>query len=376
MGRWSLLGAMLGLLSGCVRTSYAPPAPSEPPEPPTPIPVRWSLTEVQAVPGRLTMGETGILGSYFVTVREVNDRGRSVEVTLTMRRGSAEEIERQKAFNPLFLSASGEAGIGVGLLAVEDSSPERLSFRVLFPSESSTLCHAGGGEPPGWEASGRCRFEVPPGAVPAYLIFTQWRQGASLFIPFPMGDVGDQVLMPLPALPPVLTGRVPDLPIPPGAPLRTPGGLEVIVLDARITRQGLPVVDEATGSVGGLGAGEGSEWVVVRLQARCMRKVGCEASFFLSDPGSGSSPPRLIGPVPGHVDPRALPHGVEFDPEHPVLYRFGGGVLMFPEGEEAIRVLAFAVPVPAARYRVLEMTDSESRPYFLMVSMGNGRGGE
>lgn len=44
-------------------------------------------------------------------------------------------------------------------------------------------------------------------------------------------------------------------------------------------------------------------------------------------------------------------------PEHPVLYRWVSGDLTFSEGEEAIRLLAFSVSTPAARWRVLEITE-------------------
>ncbi|MCS6965137.1 MAG: hypothetical protein NZM16_14005, partial [Thermoflexus sp.] len=288
-------------------------------------------------------------------VREVRIQGGRVEVDLEARRGTLEEIEGQKGFNPLFLSASREAGFGLWLLAVEGPAPGPPTLRVIHPSGPGP-CGASGDEPPGWEAAGTCRFELPPDVAPAYLLLRQFRMGGSLLVPIPIGGVGGEALIPLAPLPPALAGRVRDFPLPPGRPLPL-DGLEVTLLDARVVREALPVVDESTGSIIAQGPwAEGWVWVVVRLQARCMRPSGCEAGVSLESPDA-STVPMLVGPAPGPADPRALPEGTFWDPEGPVLYReHRGPALQLAGGEEAIRALAFSVQEPAARWRIMPVS--------------------
>lgn len=353
MEHWKRLALMVGLLGACA--PEPPPLPEEPAEPPTPPPMRLSILEIQDV-YRMSAGQTAILGSYRVTVREVRIQGGQVEVAFEARRGGAEEIERQKAINPLFLSASGEAGFGLLLLTVESSAPGPPTLRVVHPSDSEPgPCGAGGGEPPGWAAAGTCRFEIPPDTAPAYLLLRQFRTGAGLLVPIPIGGVGSEALIPLTPLPPALAGRVRDFPLPPGRPLPL-DGLEVTLLNAQVIRQPLPVVDESTGSIRAESAPHGWAWMVVRLRARCMRPSGCEAGVSLESPDA-STVPMLVGPAPGSIDPRTLPKGTFWDPEGPVLYRPRTGyALQLAGGEEAIQVLAFQVGEPISRWRIMSVS--------------------
>ncbi|MDW8184643.1 MAG: hypothetical protein RMM07_05255 [Anaerolineae bacterium] len=355
MGRRICVALIVGMLGACA-LEPSPPPEAEPIEPPTPPPARLSIAEIQDVP-RMSAGQTAILGSYQVTVRGVRIQGGRVEVDLEAQRGTLEEIERQKGFNPLFLSASQEAGFGLLLLAVEGSAPGPPTLWVVHPSNSEPgPCGAGGGEPPGWAAAGACRFELPPDVAPAYLLLRQFRMGGSLLVPIPIGGVGGEALIPLAPLPPALAGRVRDFPLPPGRPLPL-DGLEVTLLDARVVREALPVVDESTGSIIAQGPwAEGWVWVVVRLQARCMRPSGCEAGVSLESPDARTVP-MLVGPASGPADPRALPEGTFWDPEGPVLYReHRGPALQLAGGEEAIRALAFSVQEPAARWRIMPVS--------------------
>jgi hypothetical protein len=64
----------------------------------------------------------------------------------------------------------------------------------------------------------------------------------------PFESLEHRAVIPLTPLPPALAGKVPDLPVPLGQPVRTPDGVEITVLDSTATSEPLPVGNE-TGSV-------------------------------------------------------------------------------------------------------------------------------
>ena len=353
--------AFLGL-AGIILSACRPePTPPVSPEPsPTPEAAIVALEEIRGLP-RLAPEQVVTVGSYQITMNEVTVQDGRVTVAPQFRRLSAEEIERQKQFNPFFLSASGESGIGIYLL-LPRSGDKSLEFELIAPFGDKG-CGARGDEPPSWEAEESCVFEVPFGRMPAYLYLVEYRAGITMFFPFiPLGDSNPVAVMPLPTLPPELTGVVPERPLPPRTPLRTASGLEVSVEEAWTTYMGLPVIHEDTGSVGSLGAGEDNEWVVVRLRARCWRSTECEGAVLVRSIDGSTAPPGLVGSVPGQVDPQTLPAGTYFDPAHPALYRYSpeGGRLLLREGEELERLLAFSVPSPATHWQVLEVIDHKA----------------
>ena len=295
-----LLGLSPLALLACVGEKRAAPPPAPSPTPtPTVTEAPIDLATLQEL-GRLSLGDTAIIGPFEVTIREAAVRQNQVEVSLDLQPLTPAELERRKYFNPFFLSVGRDSGTRVSLVIWRAGSGK---FALVKPE----------GEPCGTEIQSdeqpplrlQCRFRVPADAAPAYLLLSASTEStfmALLIIPLPLSSesLEPRAVIPLTPLPPAFVGKVPELPVPLGQPVQTPDGVEVTVLDSTVTSEPLPVGNE-TGSVTLYGAPEGYEWRVVRLRLRCGRPDRCALSlgaFRVRRSDGSSSSPALLGPPP------------------------------------------------------------------------------
>jgi hypothetical protein len=239
-----LLGLSPLALLACVGEKRAapPPAPSPAPTPP----VAEALIDLGTLQElrRLSLGDTAVIGPFEVTIREAAVRQNQVEVSLHLQPLTPAELEQRKQFNPFFLSVGGDRGTWVSLVIWRAGSG---TFAVMGPE--GALCGAdiqSDGQQP---LRLQCRFRVPADAAPAYLLLSAGKAAVTFFFPFiPFESLEHRAVIPLTPLPPALVGKVPDLPVPLGQPVRTPDGVEITVLDSTVTSEPLPVGNE-TGSV-------------------------------------------------------------------------------------------------------------------------------
>jgi hypothetical protein len=284
-------------------------APIDLPTPPAPTPTVTEapidLATLQEL-GRLSLGDTAVIGPFEVTIREAAVRQNQVEVSLDLQPLTPEELERRKRemFLPFPLLIAGSArdrGTWVSLVIWRAGSG---TFALVKPE----------GEPCGAEIQSdeqrplrlQCRFRVPADAAPAYLLLSASTESTLWMfpiIPLPISSesLEPRAVIPLTPLPPAFVGKVPELPVPLGQPVQTPDGVEVTVLDSTVTSEPLPV-DNETGSVTLYRAGKGQEWRVVRLRLRCGRPDRCAISLgafrVRRSDGSSSPPELLLGPPP------------------------------------------------------------------------------
>ncbi|WP_299030378.1 hypothetical protein, partial [uncultured Thermanaerothrix sp.] len=274
------------------------------PEPtPTSVVFYHSLYEVNRTP-RLSPGTAFGVGSYMIAVQSVTLWGDLVIAELMLERLSWEQIERQKSLSPLFLTVTEEAGMSTVLLALDPKvSPASKGLALVEArQEDGSLCGTEGKEPPGWRAKGQCRFVFSSAMKPAYLGFLALRKGGSLLVPFiPGGGAQLVALIPLPLFPAPLEGLVPERPFLPGRPVRTEGGMEMMV----------------QGTWYEVSQGQ----IRVRLQAQCVGPANCDSRISLTRQNLQEF--FAVGP-----DPYA-------------------GILLLKPGETAERELIFAVPEPA-----------------------------
>ncbi|MFZ8844006.1 hypothetical protein [Thermoflexus sp.] len=291
-----LLGLSPLALLACVGEKRAapPPAPSPAPTPP----VAEALIDLATLQElrRLSLGDTAVIGPFEVTIREAAVRQNQVEVSLHLQPLTPAELEQRKQFNPFFLSVGGDRSTWVSLVIWRAGSG---TFALVGPE--GALCGAdiqSDGQQP---LRLQCRFRVPADAAPAYLLLSARKVGVTLLAPIvPLESLEHRAVIPLTPLPPALAGKVPDLPVPLGQPVRTPDGVEITVLDSTVTSEPLPVGNE-TGSVTLYGAPEGYKWRVVRLRLQCGRPDRCAISlgaFRVQRSDGSSSPPTLLGPPP------------------------------------------------------------------------------
>jgi hypothetical protein len=292
-----LLGLSPLALLACVGEKRAAPPPAPSPTPtPTVTEAPIDLATLQEL-RRLSLGDTAVIGPFEVTIREAAVRQNQVEVSLHLQPLTPAELEQRKQFNPFFLSVGGDRGTWVSLVIWRAGSG---TFAVVGPE--GALCGAdiqSDGQQP---LRLQCRFRVPADAAPAYLLLSAGKAAVTFFFPLiPFESLEHRAVIPLTPLPPALVGKVPDLPVPLGQPVRTPDGVEITVLDSMVTSEPLPVGNE-TGSVTLYGAPEGYEWRVVRLRLRCGRPDRCALSLgafrVRRSDGSSSPPELLLGPSP------------------------------------------------------------------------------
>jgi hypothetical protein len=219
-----------------------------------------------------------------------------VEVSLDLQPLTPAELERRKYFNPFFLSVGGDSGTRVSLVIWRAGSG---TFALVEPE--GALCGADIQSDEQRPLRLQCRFRVPADAAPTYLLLSARKVGVTLLAPIvPLESLEHRAVIPLTPLPPALAGKVPELPVPLGQPVRIPDGVEITALDSTVTSEPLPV-SYRTGSVTLYGAGEREEWRVVRLRLRCGRPDRCVISlgaFRVQRSDGSSSPPTLLGPPP------------------------------------------------------------------------------
>jgi hypothetical protein len=290
-----LLGLSPLALLACVGEKRAAPPPAPSPAPTPPVAEAFIHLAILQELRRLSLGDTAVIGPFEVTIREAAVRQNQVEVSLDLQPLTPEELERRKYFNPLLLSVGRDSGARVSLVIWRAGSG---TFALVEPE--GELCGAEIQSDEQRPLRLQCRFRVPADAAPTYLLLSARKVGGTLLAPIPLESIEHQAVIPLTPLPPALAGKVPELPVPLGQPVRTPDGVEITVLDSTATSEPLPVGDE-TGSVTLYGAGEGEEWRVVRLRLRCGRPDRCALSlgaFRVQRSDGSSSPPTLLGPPP------------------------------------------------------------------------------
>ncbi|MCS7207362.1 MAG: hypothetical protein NZ951_05440 [Dehalococcoidia bacterium] len=366
---WGVGLVLLGLLLlwGCAPKPT--PTPVIPPVPP-PSPERRPLVSVLDL-ARAQAGQTVPLGSYQVTPQRVRVTEGAVEVEWTVRRGSEADTAPTQTFNPLFLATRQEAGTGVRLLALERPHSDDITF-LLLPPDGTGFCETDGREPAGWESSGRCRFALPQGAVPVYLVLVHWSRGGSALLPVPLSTVSGEVLVPLGSIPSTLVGRVPDAPAPPGVTLRTAHGLQATLVRSSVVRKPLPAHHPALVSIWT----EPGTWLLVHLRVLCPRAEGCTVSTALETPDA-SIIPLLRGQQAGTLTREMFVEDVYWDPQNPLVFeRMERASLFAPGNREQEWILAFRVPegfTGAGQVRVGEVAgDSQTLPLPLFFRVDGG----